>query len=259
MPGDIRCGSHQFHITDFADLHHIVTYQTMSTLDQFQRSLALTDAALTHDQDTFAVYIHQYAMDGDARCQLYVQPADDLCHKIGCRFFGSKDRHIVFSSHLQHIFIRFRHRCEDHTGNLFGYKILKTVFSLFRIQVHQIGVFYITDNLYTFRGKMFKISCQLKGRSVDIRKGDAYMFHVHFRRKILQVHFLNQFGQFYSLHISLSFFKNFINILSHASTDCKKSTIRNGKIDRLFVQTADSSTEPCRVLPHSPPGSPRLI
>ena len=207
MPGDIRCSSHQFHITDFADLHHIITYQTMSTLDQFQRSLALTDAALTHDQDTFAIYIHQYAMDGDARCQLHIQPADDLCHKIGCGFFCYKNRHIVLSSHIQHIFIRFRHRRKDHTGNLFGYKILKTAFSLFRIQVHQISILYITDNLYTFRGKMFKISCQLKGRSVNIRKSDAYMLHVHFRRKILQVHFLNQFGQFYSLHISLSFFK----------------------------------------------------
>ena len=155
----------------------------------------------------FAIYIHQYTMNGDTRCQLHIQPADNLCHEIGCGFFCYKNRHIVLSSHIQHIFIRFRHRRKDHTGNLFGYKILKTAFSLFRIQVHQISILYITDNLYTFRGKMFKISCQLKGRSVNIRKSDAYMLHVHFRRKILQVHFLNQFGQFYSLHISLSFFK----------------------------------------------------
>ena len=57
--GDIRCGSNKRLITDLADLNSIICNQTMSSLDQFQRRLGLTDAALTGDQDTLAVDIHQ--------------------------------------------------------------------------------------------------------------------------------------------------------------------------------------------------------
>ena len=75
---DIRCGTHQRIIADLAEFYHIIGYQTMSSLDQLQSRLGLTDAALAGDQDTLAVDIHQYAVYGDTGSQLDIQPADDL-------------------------------------------------------------------------------------------------------------------------------------------------------------------------------------
>ena len=42
----------------------------MSSSDQLQGCLGLTDAALSGDQDALAVDIHQYAVYGDAGGQL---------------------------------------------------------------------------------------------------------------------------------------------------------------------------------------------
>src|SRR5699024_3643501 len=47
---NIRRGSHQRNIADFADLHHVIADQTVSSLDQLQSSLTLSDTALAHYQ-----------------------------------------------------------------------------------------------------------------------------------------------------------------------------------------------------------------
>ena len=63
---DIRCRTYQRIITDFTQFYHIISYQTMSSSDQLQGCLGLTDAALTGDQDAFTIDIHQYTVYGDA-------------------------------------------------------------------------------------------------------------------------------------------------------------------------------------------------
>ena len=67
---DIRCRTYQRIITDLTEFYHIIGYQTMTSSDQLQCCLGLTDAALTGDQDTFTVDIHQYTVHGNAGSQL---------------------------------------------------------------------------------------------------------------------------------------------------------------------------------------------
>ena len=100
---DIRSRTYQCYITDFTKFYNIITDKTVSTFDQFQSSLTLTDPALTCDQDTFTIYIHKYAMDGNTRCKLYTKPADDLCHEAGCGALCHKCRNIIFNSKIDHI------------------------------------------------------------------------------------------------------------------------------------------------------------
>ena len=71
MTGNIRRRAYQSDITDFTQLYNIIAYKTMSSFDQFQRSLTLANSALTCDQDTFTIYIHKHTMDGNTWCQLY--------------------------------------------------------------------------------------------------------------------------------------------------------------------------------------------
>ena len=70
---DIRRCTNQLIIVGFFDLNHIIGYKAVSSLNQFQSRLTLTDTAFAGDQDAFTEYIHKYTMDGDSRCQFYLQ------------------------------------------------------------------------------------------------------------------------------------------------------------------------------------------
>ena len=54
MAGNIRCSTNQRIITDLPDLHHVICYQTMASLDQLQCRLTFTDTALTSNQYALA-------------------------------------------------------------------------------------------------------------------------------------------------------------------------------------------------------------
>ena len=81
MPCDIRCCSDKCLITYLLNLNNIIRYKTMSSLDELQRCLTLTDTALTHNKNTLAEYINQYTMNRDCRCKLYLKPTYNLRHK----------------------------------------------------------------------------------------------------------------------------------------------------------------------------------
>ena len=172
MTCDIRCRTYQCHITDLTDLDNIITDKTMASLDQLQSSLALTDTALTCDQNSLAINIHQYTMNGNTRCKLYTKPADDLCHEAGSCSFCHECRNIIFNSQIDHVLRRTGHGTENNTWNLAGDKTLIFKTSLFFIELHQIRILYISNDLYTLIRKMLQISGKLKRRSVDLRSLD---------------------------------------------------------------------------------------
>ena len=84
MSGNIRCTSNQRRITDLLDLNYIICNQTVASLDQLQSGLRFTDTTLTHDQNTFAIYIDQYSMYGYSWCQFYMEPTVYLMYKCRC-------------------------------------------------------------------------------------------------------------------------------------------------------------------------------
>ena len=57
MPRNIRRASDQGLIADLADLHHVVADETVTSFDQLQSRLTLTDAALAHDQHALAEHV----------------------------------------------------------------------------------------------------------------------------------------------------------------------------------------------------------
>src|SRR5699024_6822123 len=125
MTGDIRGRAHQGHITDSTDLYNIITDKAVSSFDQFQGSLAFSDADFAHDQDAFAIYVYQHSMNRNAGSKLHTQPADNFSHEgRGC-VLGHQNRHIIFIGQIQHIFIRLCHRSKYYTWNLTGNKAFK--------------------------------------------------------------------------------------------------------------------------------------
>src|SRR5699024_2044765 len=169
MPGDIRSGTYQRYIADTTYLHNIIADKTMSSLNQFQSGLTLSDAALAHDQHAFTVYIHQNAMDGYTRCKLHTKPADNFSHESRCSSSGHQARHIIFMGQIQHILIRFCHGSKHHAWNLAGNKAFKSFHLLLSFQMQKVGILYITNDLDPFIGKMLQISCKLQSRTVNLR------------------------------------------------------------------------------------------
>ena len=144
----------------------------MSPTNQFQRSLTLSNTALTHDQYTFTVDIYQYTMNGNARCQLAGQKIDCFrCH-IGCRIRRSKDWDTTLTSDTQHFFIRLVVPAHNDTWHVKSKKLAVTFCPHLIFQTFQIRIFHHTDNLNPFFCKMFKIACQLQSRTVDFRRND---------------------------------------------------------------------------------------
>ena len=169
---DIRRRSHQCYVTDLTDFNNIITDKTMTSLDQLQGCLALTDTTLTCDQDSLAVNINQHTMNRNTWCKLHAQPADDLCHKAGSCSFCHECRNIIFNSQIDHVLRRTGHGTENNTWDLAGNETFIFKTSLLLIKLHQIRILYISDDLNSFIGKMLQISGKLKRRSVDLRSLD---------------------------------------------------------------------------------------
>ena len=193
MSRDLRGRADELCLVDPADLHHIIGNQTVAPLDEFQRRLALTDTALTHDKDALAVYVHQHAVNGNTRRQLDAQPVDDLCHHGRGLLIGVKYRTAKLHGQLQEFRIRACQAAEDRTRN-FIRKILPVDLDL-TLQRHvlQIGILHISHHLHSFLIKMLKISCQLQCRSVNIRNGEPDLGQINVRRQVLKAHCLHKF------------------------------------------------------------------
>ena len=195
MPGNIRCCSHQRYIADLTDLYHIIRYQTVSTLDQFQGSLTFADTALPHDQHAFAKYIHQYSVNRYTRCQFFIHPANDLRHEIRSGFFCPEYRHSIDIAQIQQFRIRLCLGSKYNTRYLERYKLLINGKFLLHWNSQQIGILHISYDLYTLISEMIKISCQLKCRTINIRNMYFYLRNVDLRSHILQIHLLYHFCQ----------------------------------------------------------------
>ena len=78
IPGYLRSASHQFLVIALLDLHHIIGYQPVSALDQFQSCFTFADPALADNQHAFPKYINQHPMNGNSRSQLALEEAVHL-------------------------------------------------------------------------------------------------------------------------------------------------------------------------------------
>ena len=161
MPCDIRCCTHQSIIADSADFYHIITDQTMTSLNQLQSCLTFTNTTFSCNQHTDTIYIHQHTMNGNTRCKLYIQPAYYFCHECGGYLFCDKYRNISFFCFLHQYLIRPHISAEDQTRNTACKKLIIDPLLFFRVHPFQKCILYISDDLDTLIVKMIKIAGQL--------------------------------------------------------------------------------------------------
>ena len=68
--------THQCFVADLANFHRIIGDQSVSALDQLYGRLTFTRAALTGNEYTFAVHLHQHTVACDPGGQFCIQISD---------------------------------------------------------------------------------------------------------------------------------------------------------------------------------------
>ena len=191
MSCNFRSASDQSLIADLSDLHHVVRYETVASLNELQSRFTLTDSALTHDQNAFTEYIHQNAVDADARSQFYLQPADDLCHQIRGRLLRNKAWYAVMVAACDHVFIRILVPRINQTRNLTGQKLIIHLHLAVMFHLTDILLLHIADNLDPLIVEMVKKTCQLQCRTIDIRMTQHNFLCIDLRCHVPEIHFFN--------------------------------------------------------------------
>ena len=194
---DIRSRADEEFFTYLSDLHHVIGNETVASLYQLQRSFGFTDTAFACYQHAFAVYIHQYSVNGDTGCQSLRQPSDKLGGKLGGNLGHREYGNLSLPGVLQEDFIGLQISAVDKAGDIRGNKpSVYLMPALFRKLLH-VAVLREADLLHTVGLIMLKIAGQLHTGTVDIRLGDLDIFKVYLRRNIFKMHFFDYFFKAY--------------------------------------------------------------
>ena len=150
----------------------------MTTLNDLQRRLGFTYAALTQDQDTFTVYLDQYAMHGNTRSQFHIEVFDQRTHEFTGGLTGPKYRDLRLLCHSDQFIVRHMVTCQDQTRDILVKQSRQPFFPLFRCQFIQISMLHISDQLDTVRTEMVVVAGQLQTRTGHVRHVDTDFFHI---------------------------------------------------------------------------------
>ena len=147
MLGDLRGTSQKSVGVSLSDLDHVICHQTMSSADQLQCSLALSDTAFSCDQKSFTIDIDQYTMNGRARCQKYIEFKDQLGHELGCPALGSQDRDLALMCNIHQRLLRYETTAKDHTRYVVGKQFAVDLRTFLCGLIIHICMLYHTDHL----------------------------------------------------------------------------------------------------------------
>ena len=149
MLGYLRSGTYKGILTYLFNLYHVIGYKTVSTLDKLQSSLALTYAALSHNEDSLAIDIYKYTMYGYPWSKLMAHITDGFSHESRGCLVCPKYRNSLFYCHLKKLLRDFYSPTEDEAGNLVVHKLGKNLNSVILVHPLKIGMLYISNYLNT--------------------------------------------------------------------------------------------------------------
>ena len=110
---ELGCAADERMAADAPDLHRVVGNQAVAALDELQGRLALADAAVAHEQDALAVDLHQHAVHGHARGEVFLQRVDQVRLEGRGVLVGDEDVAVIFAGHLDALGKR-GHAVADH-------------------------------------------------------------------------------------------------------------------------------------------------
>ena len=179
MADVLRRGTHQRLRRYPADFHCVVRDQPVAALDQLNCGLALADAAVSQQQDAFAVHLHEHPVTGDAGSELDVQIGNQRRHKAGGCIRGAQQRHLIlFAAGLQ-LAQHLQPPGNHNRRRLLGDKFVDAGRPGFRRKILQIAVLAFAEDLDAVAVKIVEIPAQRQTGTVDVAAGHETCRRVH--------------------------------------------------------------------------------
>ena len=192
---ELRCGADEGGLGDLADLHGIVRDETVAPLEELQCGFAFAHAAVAHEQQPFAVDLHQHAVAGDPGGQGGFQIEDDVGGQGGGGLRGAQDGDGVLFGHGQTLLVHREAPGDQQGRGLVGEQLVEDGGPLLGRFPLQIADFHVAQDLQPHGLEIVEIARDLEPGAGHILHGEADGFVV--RRSVGHFHleFLHQGGQ----------------------------------------------------------------
>ena len=208
-------GTHQGLGGNPSDLHGVVGDESVSSLDQLNGGLALTDAAVAKDQHTLSVDLHKHAVAGDTGSEVGVQIGNDRRHECAGALLGAKQGDGVLLGKGHHFIKAGQIGGQNQCHGLQTEEALQSFDSLLVGKLGKILMLHASDQLDSVGLKHFRKARNRQSRSVQLGAADLDIFPVLGQGDDLQLKLtddLTQRNGIIRLHSNFSFCRNYLII-----------------------------------------------
>ena len=166
----------------------------MAALDQLNGQLALSNAAVTQNENALAVHFHQHTVAGDAGGKFQIQHTDEAAHQCAGRLIGTQQRHTVFFCQFQHLGkrLQFFTAAHDNSRRLLPEQLIQTLPTLFLREARQEVHLRQAHDLQTQLIKIIIVTRQEQARTVDLCNFNTDVFQILRRVNHVHTDFLRQ-------------------------------------------------------------------
>ena len=166
----LRRAAHERILADAFYLDRVVGDESVAALDKLQRRLALTDAAVAHQQHALAVDLDEHAVRRYARSEIVVQGADDVGLKLRGVLRCHEHVPVEFLRHLKAFRKRLHPVAYHEAGDVVLHKALERGEALLMAQRVKICTLDPPHNLQAVRIEIVIKPRELHGRAVHVRR-----------------------------------------------------------------------------------------
>ena len=194
-------------LAQLADVDGVVGDETVTSLYKLKRSLALADAGVAGQKQTFAVYLDKHAVYRRAGGKVKVQRAYDVRHEVGGVLRRRKNVAVILPRRLDAFGERRSAVAYDECGNVPFKKVVKAAPALVLGFKLQIGAFDPAHDLEPLGVEVVVKARKLQCGTVDVRRGEQPFLVVLRGVQRQKVVFLRQCFELYgilSCHMRLS-------------------------------------------------------
>ena len=168
MSNIFRCRTNKRLFRNLANFDSIICNKSVSTLDKLYCSFALTNSAITNNQQAFAVNFNENTMSGNSWSKLYIHIRNYRRRNLTCSVSSTQNRNLMFFSSIHKFVIRGYSSCNNN-GRRFHCKYsVYYMLSLLRAEFIKISIFSISDKHKTGIIEIIKKACKFKTRTNDI-------------------------------------------------------------------------------------------
>ena len=195
----LRRAAHERILADAFYLNRVVGDESVAALDKLQRRLALTDAAVAHQQHALAVDLDEHAVRRYARSEIVVQGADDVGLKLRGVLRCHEHVPVEFLRHFKAFRKRLHPVAYHEAGDVVLHKALERGEALLMAQRVKICTLDPPHDLQAVRIEIVIKPRELHGRAVHVRRDYQSLLIISGGMQRGKLHLLGNGLEFYGI------------------------------------------------------------